>query len=95
MGMRSPNNSGRPLPQGAAAPGPATTSVAADAAQSLSGLSGYLQGVRSELKKAEWPSRPELIRLTQVVLLLIAIVALYCGGLDAILSQITDRIFVR
>jgi preprotein translocase SecE subunit len=69
--------------------------VAADAAQSLNGLGGYLQGVRSELKKAEWPSRAELIRLTQVVLILIAIVALFCGGLDAILSLVTDRIFVK
>jgi len=96
MGMRSPNsNSGSPLPRGASGAAPATTSVAADAAQSLNGLGGYLQGVRSELKKAEWPTRPELIRLTQVVLLLIGIVAVYCGAMDAVLSFITDKIFVR
>jgi preprotein translocase SecE subunit len=59
------------------------------------GLAEYLRGVRTELKKAEWPSRPELIRLTQVVLILITVVALYCGGLDFLLNQITSRLFNR
>lgn len=62
---------------------------------SAGGLLQYLRDVNSELKKAEWPSRAELIRLTQVVLLLIAVVAAYCGGVDAILSLISDKIFVH
>lgn len=59
------------------------------------GLVEYLRGVRSELKKAEWPSRAELIRLTQVVLILITIVAVFCGGLDGLLGLITNRLFNR
>ena len=55
----------------------------------------YLRGVRSELKKAEWPSRPELIRLTQVVLILIAVVALFCGTLDFLLGLITNKLFIH
>lgn len=58
---------------------------------SLSGLVEYLQGVREELRKATWPTRAELVRLTQIVLLAIAIVAAYVGGLDALLSWITRR----
>lgn len=61
----------------------------------VSGLREYLEGVRKELRLAEWPSRPELIRLTQVVLTLIAIVAVYCGGLDWLLSLLTTRLFNR
>lgn len=63
------------------------------AAPSSQGIVQYLQDVRSELKKAEWPSRAELIRLTEIVLILIAVVALYCGGLDALLSLVTTRLF--
>jgi len=55
----------------------------------------YLAEVRTELQRAEWPNRQELIRLTQVVLTLIAIVALYCGGLDAILGLLTNKLFAR
>lgn len=61
----------------------------------IQGFTEYLQGVRTELKKAEWPSRAELIRLTQVVLILITVVALYCGGLDFILGLITSRLFTH
>ncbi|MGC4046495.1 MAG: preprotein translocase subunit SecE [Armatimonas sp.] len=60
---------------------------------SWKGFVDYLKGVREELKKAVWPTRAELIRLTQIVLLLITIVALYCGALDSILGLITSRIF--
>lgn len=55
----------------------------------------YLKEVQIELKKAEWPTRTELIRLTQVVLTLIFIVAVYCGGLDGLLGLITNRLFNR
>ena len=58
---------------------------------SLSGIGEYLRGVREELRKAEWPSRAELIRLTQVVLAVIFVVALYVGTMDSLLSWITMR----
>jgi preprotein translocase subunit SecE len=58
---------------------------------SLQGIAEYLRGVREELRKAVWPTRAELIRLTQVVLAVIAVVAIYCGALDAVLSFITSR----
>ena len=62
---------------------------------STSSISEYLRGVREELLKAKWPTRAELIQLTQVTLVLIAIVAAYCGGLDFLLGLITNRIFNR
>jgi preprotein translocase subunit SecE len=53
---------------------------------SLSSLSDYLNGVQEELKKAIWPTREELLKMTQIVLFLIIFVALYCGGIDALLG---------
>jgi preprotein translocase SecE subunit len=62
---------------------------------SASSFQEYLRGVREELLKAKWPTRAELIQLTQVVLVLIAVVAAYCGGLDFLLGLITNRLFNR
>lgn len=58
------------------------------------GFQEYLKGVRHELKSPQthWPSRPELIKMTQIVLLLILVVAIYCGGLDFLLSQLAERV---
>jgi preprotein translocase SecE subunit len=55
---------------------------------SINALSDYLNGVQEELKKAIWPTRAELLKMTQIVLFMILIVALYCGGLDTLLTQI-------
>ena len=57
------------------------------------GLGEYLRGVREELKKAQWPTRPELIQLTKVVLFIIVVVAVYCGALDALLGLVTNSLF--
>jgi preprotein translocase SecE subunit len=73
-------------------PRPAPRTTGSGRGPSLAGLADYLRGVREELRKATWPSRAELIRLTQVVLAVIAVVAVYCGGLDWILSLITRRL---
>jgi len=59
------------------------------------GLVAYLNGVREELRKAVWPNKTELIHLTQVVLMIIAVVAVYCGVLDGVLGFITNRVFQR
>ena len=42
----------------------------------------FLKEVRSELKKASWPTREQAIRLTGVVIAISLVVALYVGGLD-------------
>ena len=57
----------------------------------VGGFIEYLRGVREELQKAKWPDRAELIRLTQIVLLVMLVVAAYVGGLDALLSWMTTR----
>jgi preprotein translocase SecE subunit len=61
------------------------------------GIQEYIKGVRHELKppQTHWPSRPELIKMTQIVLLLIFVVAIYCGGLDFALAQLTERLLPK
>jgi preprotein translocase subunit SecE len=67
-----------------------TTKPSRDASSvgSIGSISDYLNGVQEELKKAIWPTREELLKMTQIVLFLIVVVALYCGGVDAILGVI-------
>jgi preprotein translocase SecE subunit len=64
---------------------------------SWGGFVEYLQGVREELKspRTTWPTRSELFQLTKVVLLIIFLVAIYCGALDGLLSLVTDRLFTH
>ncbi|GAB4463740.1 MAG: hypothetical protein OHK0029_32890 [Armatimonadaceae bacterium] len=71
------------------------TETAKSGEAAASNAQEFFKGVMHELRLAEWPKREELIRLTQVVLTLIAIVAIYCGGLDFILSLITSRLLGR
>jgi preprotein translocase SecE subunit len=66
-------------------------------APTWAGFLEFLKGVREELKspRTVWPTRAELIQLTQVVLALIAAVAIYCGGLDYLLGLITSKLIHR
>ncbi len=60
-------------------------------------LMTYLAGVRYELEapRTVWPTRAELFQMTRVVLVILFVVAVYCGALDGVLSFITDRIFTH
>lgn len=79
-----------------AAGGGKTDKPGADAPRER-GLGAYLRGVREELKppRTQWPSRSELIQLTKVTLVIIAVVAAYCGALDSLLGLVTNNLFGR
>lgn len=72
-----------------------TESQAVKAASSWEGLGPYLRGVREELGKAVWPTRPELIQLTQIVLGIIVSMAIFCGTADYVLGQLASFVFGR
>ena len=55
----------------------------------------FIKEVRAELKKVTWPTREETIKLTGVVIIISLAVALFIGGLDAILIQITSALYKR
>ena len=51
------------------------------------GARQFLKEVRQELKKVDWPSRPELVSYTIVVLATLVVTTLYVAGLDFVLSK--------
>jgi preprotein translocase subunit SecE len=48
----------------------------------------FFQETIGELRKVSWPSRPEAIRLTEIVLIVIFIMAIILGGLDWVYAKI-------
>jgi len=55
----------------------------------------FLAEVRGELSKVIWPTRPELIRLTALVIGLSLVVGIYVGGLDLIFTKFMEVILQR
>lgn len=55
----------------------------------------FFKEVRDELKKVVWPSKEEVIRLTGVVILVSALVGLYLGGADFILTKLVELLILR
>jgi preprotein translocase subunit SecE len=55
--------------------------------------SRFISEVIAELKKVSWPNRATLLQSTAVVLVVVAIVAVYLAALDAVFSRVVDVIF--
>jgi preprotein translocase subunit SecE len=53
---------------------------------------GFIREVRSELRKVVWPSRPQAINLTMVVIAVSAAVGVFLGLVDFVFSQIMEAI---
>ncbi len=53
----------------------------------MNGAIDYLQNVKEEFKNVTWPTRPEAIRLTLLVVGGSLLVGLFVGGTDAILLK--------
>ena len=54
------------------------------------GISKFMHDVRVEMGKVTWPTRQDLVQSTIVVLVAVAIAALYTGALDGIFSQLVE-----
>jgi preprotein translocase subunit SecE len=78
-----------PEKRGAARP-PLRAGRAASVAQSGGRVPRFLREVRIEMSKVTWPTRPELLQSTWVVLVAIVIAAIYIGIWDVIWSQIVS-----
>jgi preprotein translocase subunit SecE len=53
---------------------------------------GFLAEVRAEVKKVTWPTRAEALGGTAVVVVVVLIMALFLGVVDAILSKIVQNL---
>lgn len=57
-------------------------------------IKAYLQGVMTETKKVNWPSRQEIINHTLVVIIAIIILTIIFGTIDLGLSKILERVIL-
>jgi preprotein translocase subunit SecE len=58
-------------------------------------VKNYLSGVRSEVARVSWPSRKEIISLTALILLLVAVMTIYIWGVDTVVQGIMRLIIQR
>ena len=56
------------------------------------GLRTFLEEVQVELKKCAWPTRPELLESTMVVVISVIILGTYVGLSDGIVMQLMSII---
>lgn len=50
--------------------------------------SAYFGGVKDELDKVVWPDRPELVRLTRTVLIVMALAAIFLGVISLFFTEL-------
>ena len=55
----------------------------------------FFKEVKAELFKVTWPKRPEVIRLTGVVIGTSVLVGVYLGGLDYIFTKAVELLLKR
>lgn len=58
-------------------------------------LTTYISEVRLELTKVTWPKKREITRLTLLVFVISAIVAVYLGAFDFALTKLLSQILTR
>lgn len=55
----------------------------------------FFREVKTELAKVVWPTRKETIRLTLVVVIVSAIVGLFIGGTDFVLTKTMEIVLKK
>ena len=53
---------------------------------------GFAKDSRTEVRKVVWPSRTETIQTTGLIIVLVALVALFLWGLDTFLGWLTKSL---
>ncbi|HNT26141.1 MAG TPA: preprotein translocase subunit SecE [Anaerolineales bacterium] len=57
------------------------------------GFKDFIRETIGELRKVTWPTPREMVRLTQIVVIVIVVMALLLGGLDYVFTQLFGLIF--
>ena len=55
----------------------------------------FLREVRAELRKVAWPTRPEIINYSIIVLITVVVLTTYIGILDVFFGEAIFRLFER
>jgi preprotein translocase subunit SecE len=55
----------------------------------------FIKETIGELRKVSWPSRKEAVRLTEIVIIVIFVMAIFLGGLDWIYAKFFGLILGR
>ena len=55
----------------------------------------WVMDIISELRKVVWPSRPDTIHLTVVVLIVSVIIGLFLGGVDIGFAWLVEHVLLR
>jgi len=55
----------------------------------------WIMDIISELRKVVWPSRPDTIHLTVVVLIVSVIIGLFLGGVDIGFAWLVEHVLLR
>ena len=58
-------------------------------------VAGFFNDIKLEMLKVSWPTRDELIGSTIIVIVSLAILALFIGICDLVLSKIVNVIMTR
>ena len=58
-------------------------------------VAGFFNDIKLEMSKVSWPTRDELIGSTIIVIVSLAILALFIGICDLLLSKIVNIIMTR
>ncbi len=54
----------------------------------------FLKEVKTELKKVQWPTKDEVIKLTLIVIVISIAVGVYIGAMDFIFVKANNFLFV-
>lgn len=60
----------------------------------LQRIASFLQESKQELKRVNWPTMPETIRMTSIVIGISLGISAFLGILDFIFSAILQRVFL-
>jgi len=55
----------------------------------------FLRSVKLEMNQVKWPSHQETVRMTFLVIIVSAVVALYAGGLDVVFTSMIQQLINR
>jgi len=55
----------------------------------------YIRSVKLELKQVKWPTHQEALKMTILVIVTTAAVAIYSGGLDYLFTLLLQKVLSR